>query len=416
MIKSDSDTLVGEDAMYPALSQAMSAMVDSQTKMNQLVKNINEYQNGIKDHLAVFKNHRTNVPYIKLINDIPYWFINGKNTGQKIYYDLEFESVDNAINAKTSLKEDGLSVELSHNLFLGKEATAGDATFENTSIDDFGKSVTITLPTLNINSSGHVCSVKNKQLTIAIPNYNDNHLMRNDGSNYIASLDLVAHSITPKWTIKNQSDNIISTSNVASLNVENGAKVDFHGEWSYVDKGETTKLPTSCSGSWGNELPGVNIKKELNAYSLISNKSYSQTINAPKSGLEVKNNKVVKATGDDTSTKTVSVTFKPRIYYGATTLASISSLEDLKTLGGTELNTTFAKTFNADCGTGKYIYIAYPTSISGEPFFKIGGLDFTNLVETTVEITNEYGLKVNYNIRRVFDIQTTSKTIVVTKK
>jgi 2-polyprenyl-3-methyl-5-hydroxy-6-metoxy-1,4-benzoquinol methylase len=91
-------------------------------------------------------------------------------------------------------------------------------------------------------------------------------------------------------------------------------------------------------------------------------------------------------------------------------------LDDLKTLGGTELNTTFAKTFDVDCGTGKYIYIAYPTSISGEPFFKIGGLDFTNLVETTAEITNEYGLKVNYNIRRVFDIQTTRKTVVVTKK
>lgn len=96
-IKSDTNTLLGEDAEYAAISQTMAAMADSQKKMDQLISNINDYQKGIKDHLASFKNYRVNVPYIKTINNIPYWFINGKNTGQKIYYDLQLKSSDDSI-------------------------------------------------------------------------------------------------------------------------------------------------------------------------------------------------------------------------------------------------------------------------------------------------------------------------------
>lgn len=96
-IKSATNTLLGEDAEYAAISQTMAAMADSQKKMDQLISNINDYQKGIKDHLALFKNYRVNVPYIKIINNIPYWFINGKNTGQKIYYDLQLKSSDDSI-------------------------------------------------------------------------------------------------------------------------------------------------------------------------------------------------------------------------------------------------------------------------------------------------------------------------------
>ena len=96
-IKSATNTLLGEDAEYAAISQTMAAMADSQKKMDQLISNINDYQRGIKDHLASFKNYRVNVPYIKIINNIPYWFINGKNTGQKIYYDLQLKSSDDSI-------------------------------------------------------------------------------------------------------------------------------------------------------------------------------------------------------------------------------------------------------------------------------------------------------------------------------
>lgn len=241
--------------------------------------------------------------------------------------------------------------------------------------------------------------------------------MKCDGSNYISSLNLVSHQIAPTWTIKDTNGVIVETKNNASIDVENGAKVDFKGIWSYENSSENqTKVPTACSGHWGSILPKPGVGAQLDASSITSTTSYSQTISAPKSGLEVKNNKVVKASGDDTSTKTVKVTFKPRIYYGATELAEISSLANLKTLL-TDLSTTFEKTFTANCTGGKYIYLAYPSSISGTPEFTVNGFGTTEIEETNPTITNDYGADINYKVLRIKNIQNGSAIpVIVTKK
>ena len=36
---------------------------------------------SIKDSVAMFKNYRTNVPYIRNVDGQPMWFVNGRNTG-----------------------------------------------------------------------------------------------------------------------------------------------------------------------------------------------------------------------------------------------------------------------------------------------------------------------------------------------
>lgn len=240
--------------------------------------------------------------------------------------------------------------------------------------------------------------------------------MERDGSNYIGSLDLVGHSISPSWTITDKDGNLEIKDDL-NLVVENGAKVDFYGEWSYENNSTTTKLPTTCSGSWGNTLPAANTPQELTVKDITLDASYSQTISAPKSGLEVKNSKVVKASGSDTSTKTAKVTFKHRIYYGATTLSSISGLDDLKTIEGTELSTTFVKTFTANCTGGKYIYLAYPSSITGTPEFTVNGFGTTEIEESNPTITNDYGANINYKVLRIKNIQNGSSIPVnVTKK
>jgi hypothetical protein len=74
------ETNVNDLGVYESLTQAMSSMIDSQTKMDEALGTLNEHHQVVKDHLAEFKNSRTNVPYIKEVNDIPYWFINGRNT------------------------------------------------------------------------------------------------------------------------------------------------------------------------------------------------------------------------------------------------------------------------------------------------------------------------------------------------
>ena len=94
------DTTVNseEDGDYPALAQVMSAMTDSQSKMDEVINSIHKYQDGIKEHLAQFKDSRVNVPYIRYINDDPYWFVNGTNTGVYVCGGEILEEVKNKLN------------------------------------------------------------------------------------------------------------------------------------------------------------------------------------------------------------------------------------------------------------------------------------------------------------------------------
>lgn len=79
-----------EDGDYPALAQVMSAMTDSQSKMDEVINSIHKYQDGIKEHLAQFKDSRVNIPYIRYINEVPYWFVNGKNTNVPVWGGIEY--------------------------------------------------------------------------------------------------------------------------------------------------------------------------------------------------------------------------------------------------------------------------------------------------------------------------------------
>lgn len=166
IIKTDSNVTGGEDLMYPALSQAMSAMVDSQAKLDQLINGINDYQQGIKDHLAKFKNYRTNVPYIKLINNVPYWFINGKNTNQKIFYDVNSTSGDNVVFADSTLSENGINIKTYHKEYHSEDINVNQLDY---SVDYSGNNIFVTFPTVNIDKTGHVCGTSNKTLLIQLP-------------------------------------------------------------------------------------------------------------------------------------------------------------------------------------------------------------------------------------------------------
>jgi hypothetical protein len=77
------ETTVDDLGIYESLTQAMSSMIDSQVKMDETLGSLGEYHKNVKDHLDQFKNSRVNVPYIRQINGIDYWFVNGKNTEVK---------------------------------------------------------------------------------------------------------------------------------------------------------------------------------------------------------------------------------------------------------------------------------------------------------------------------------------------
>lgn len=66
---------------YGGFSQAMNKMAESQEKMNEILNEVVSNSQMYKDHLAMFKNGRTNCPYIRKVGDEYIWFINGKSTG-----------------------------------------------------------------------------------------------------------------------------------------------------------------------------------------------------------------------------------------------------------------------------------------------------------------------------------------------
>lgn len=66
----------GED--LAGYSRVMSGFADINSQISALLKDMYNYYQTPKELLAIFKNSRVNVPYIKYIDNIPYWFVNGR--------------------------------------------------------------------------------------------------------------------------------------------------------------------------------------------------------------------------------------------------------------------------------------------------------------------------------------------------
>ena len=66
---------------YNTLGQLMTKMSECINKMLEITQTTNNTTQNIKDTMAIIKNNRTNVPYIKNINGNSWWFVNGKAIG-----------------------------------------------------------------------------------------------------------------------------------------------------------------------------------------------------------------------------------------------------------------------------------------------------------------------------------------------
>ena len=82
---------------YAGFAEAMNKMTESQSKMDNLLEQVVGDAQDIKDHLAIFKNSQTNIPYLRKIGSTNYWFVNGRNTGVAATAE---ESVLNSLNPR----------------------------------------------------------------------------------------------------------------------------------------------------------------------------------------------------------------------------------------------------------------------------------------------------------------------------
>lgn len=227
--------------------------------------------------------------------------------------------------------------------------------------------------------------------------------MKKDASNYESDMPIVSPTISSRWVINNPSDGSHKIDYLNSVSVENGAIVTYSGHFVWTSD-VNKKDPTRCDGNYGSNLPlsGVASREKLES-NIITNKTYTVNLYAPKSGLEVSGAKIVKASGYDTASASARISFYHRRYWGESADPSI----EITDIANSELSNSKAKTVTFNCSGGKYFYYAYPKAL-GDSSWNVGGLSFTGYIKSEVTIINEYGKSIEYYVYRSADIQTGS--------
>ena len=80
-----------ENSNNSDLSRVLTQLSISQNKMDEIINKKYNTDQNYKQLLSIFKNSRTNVPYIKQVNDSNYWYVNGKMLGPSINLEGMFE-------------------------------------------------------------------------------------------------------------------------------------------------------------------------------------------------------------------------------------------------------------------------------------------------------------------------------------
>ena len=226
--------------------------------------------------------------------------------------------------------------------------------------------------------------------------------MNRDGSNYIGDLELVTPKIKVEWTVYNDSSKTKKIYTDSNIQVELGAKVSCKGNFYYDAPNKNQKIPSRYGGTLtennSNSLSPEG--KQFSQSNITNNKTFTIDFYSGKSGLEVRNNKIVKASGEDKTSNSISVTFKHRLYWGT---SEFDDLTDYNTLS-TELSTSRKKSTTFNCSGGKYFYYVYPKAL-GKSTWKVGGLAFSGYELKEVSIINEYGKSIEYYVYRSKDIQ-----------
>lgn len=101
---------------------------------------------------------------------------------------------------------------------------------------------------------------------------------------------------------------------------------------------------------------------------------------------------------DAVVTKSVTIGFQPKVYWGTSDQTEFDS-EDILALASSALASSRARTLSVNAAEGEYIVYAIPSSF-GTPTFNVGGFDGGFIKTGTVEHTNASGHKQNYDVWR----------------
>lgn len=99
---------------------------------------------------------------------------------------------------------------------------------------------------------------------------------------------------------------------------------------------------------------------------------------------------------DASVSRTVTIAFQPKVYWGKTNKASLANA-DILALEGSALAGGRGRSFTVNAGAGEKIVYAIPTSF-GTPTFNVGGFDGGFTKAQTLEFTNASGYKQSYDV------------------
>lgn len=215
--------------------------------------------------------------------------------------------------------------------------------------------------------------------------------------------------VTPTWYATNwqvyKNDGTTTVGAVktsTNVMVETGFKVKFTGAWRWT-RDNAKKDPTATSGTWGTTLPTSGTPSSTYTSDMLSaNKTFTQSISAPKAGLVYENGKIHQATAGalDTTSCSASVTFGYGIFYGVATAGTPTDAL-IKGLT-TEIVTGKTKQVTASATTSSQMYVyAYPAAWGDLKAISKDGVDavLTAFNKTTVSHDNGSGAAaVTYNV------------------
>ena len=160
------------------------------------------------------------------------------------------------------------------------------------------------------------------------------------------------------------------------------------------------KNPERTDGDLGSTLPfdGQN-SSTINITGITSNRSITQNLYADKKGLLISGEKVINATGEDKSYKSMTVTFKHMLFRGYVTSPTPTG-EQVSALTG-ELVTSRSKTVSVVTATaGQYYVYAYPQALGDlTSIIQNGSIPVLSAFnKTNVTYTNAAGLSITLNV------------------
>ena len=212
--------------------------------------------------------------------------------------------------------------------------------------------------------------------------------------------------VTSRWTVTKVgggADNTVYSGN--SIIVPTGSSVQYTGTWKWKTTPGYKDPETVSSGAWGSTKPASDTASAVCAVQSKTSTTATDatiaqvTLTAAKKGLMLSGQKVVKASGNDSTNASAVVKFRDCVYYGpvadvtpaGTAIAALSVLL---------LNTKQA-TVTATTTSSQYFCYAYPKDYGQITSIVADGADPIKdnfRAVQTVSVTNKAGLAKDYYV------------------